>query len=54
MSNAVMRSIHEVFPEDADNEEDSILLKNLKKQEEQWNLENEVLGFHFDGIKKTI
>ena len=51
--NAVMKGIHDVFPEDVDDEADSISLKKLKKQEAQWNSEKEVLGFHFDGIKKT-
>ena len=49
-----MKVIYDVFPADVDDEEDSISLKKLKKQEAQWNLEKEVLGFHFDGIKKTI
>ena len=49
-----MNGIHDVFPKKADNEEASILLNNIKKQEVQWNLEKEVLGFQFDGIKKTI
>ena len=39
VSNSVMKGIHDVFPSDADDEEDSILLKNLKTQEAQWNLE---------------
>ena len=49
-----MKGIYEVFPEVVDDEEDFILLKNIKEQEAQWNLEKGVLGFHFDGIKKTI
>ena len=47
-----MKGIHDVFPEDAYDEEDYIYLKKLKKQEAQWNLEKGVLGFHFDGIEK--
>ena len=54
MSNSVVKGIHDVFPSDADDEEDSILLKKLKTQEAQWNLEKEVLGFQFDSIKKKI
>ena len=54
MENAVMEGIHDVLPADEDDEEDSILLKNIKKQEARWNLEKEMLGFHFDGIKKII
>ena len=38
VSNAVMNVIHEVFLSDADDKEDSISLKKLKKQEAQWNL----------------
>ena len=49
-----MNGIHDVFPKEADNEEASILLNNIKKQEVQWNLEKEVLGFQFDATKKTI
>ena len=54
MANAVMKGIHDVLPADTDDEEDSILLNKLKKQEAQWNLKKEVLGFHFDGIKNKI
>ena len=53
MENGVMDGIHDVLPEDADEEEESISLKKLKKQDAQWNLEKEVLGFQLDGIKKT-
>ena len=49
-----MNGIHDVFPVDADDEEDYISLKKLKTQEAQENLEKEVLGFQFDGIKKKI
>ena len=48
----VMNGIHDIVQVDADDEEDSISLKKLKKQEAKWNLEKEVLGFQFDGIKK--
>ena len=54
VANKVMKGTHDVFQTDTDDEEDSISLKKLKKQEAQWNSEKEVLGFHFDGIKKTI
>ena len=54
VANTVMKGIHDVFLENADDEEDSISLKNLKKQQAQWNLENEVLGFHLCCIKNTI
>ena len=54
MKNAVVHSIHDVLPADADDKEDSISLKNIKKDKAQWNLEKEVLCFQFDGIKKTI
>ena len=32
VENLVMKGIHDVFPEDADDEEDSIFLNNIKKQ----------------------
>ena len=54
MTNTVIDGIHDVLPEDADDEEDFISLKKLQKQEAQWNLEKEVLGFQFDATKKTI
>ena len=54
MANAVMKVIHDVFPADADAEEDSISPKKLKKQEAQWNLEKEVLDFHFNGNNKNL
>ena len=49
-----MKVIHDIFPADVDDEEDSISLNKLKKQEAQWNLKKEVLGFHFGGIKSKI
>ena len=54
VTNKVMKGINDVFQADTYDKEYSILLKKLKTQEAQWNLEKEVLGFHFDGIKKTI
>ena len=49
-----MKGINDVFQADTYDKEYSILLKKLKRQEAQWNLEKEVLGFHFDGTKKRI
>ena len=40
-----MKGIHDVFPEDVDDEADSISLKKLKKQEAQWNSKSVVLDF---------
>ena len=52
VENAVMKVIHDVLPVDVDDEENYISMKKVKTQEAKWNLEKEVLGFHFDGIEK--
>jgi hypothetical protein len=54
ISNAVMHAIHDVFPADSDDENDPISLKKLRKKEGEWALLKEMLGFDFDGLKKTI
>jgi hypothetical protein len=54
VSNAVMHAIHDVFPADQEDENDPISLKKLKKKEGEWALMKEMLGFDFDGIKKTM
>ena len=45
VANAVINGIHEVFLSDTEDEEEYISLKKLQKQELQWNLGNEMLGF---------
>ena len=54
VANAVMTGIHDVFPADANDEEDSISLKKCKKLESMWMIMKDILGFTFDGVEKTI
>ena len=49
-----MQGIHDVFPACEIDENDSISLKKLKKLEGEWALVKDVLGFTFDGDKKTM
>ena len=53
-SNAVMYGIHDVFPPDADDDNDPISNKKLNKQEGSWATIKDILGLTFDGINKTI
>ncbi len=47
--------MHDVFPTDKVNENDPLSYKKLLKLEGMWALTKEdVLGFTFDGDKKTI
>jgi hypothetical protein len=54
VANAVMFGIHDVFPANANDENDPISLKKLKQLEGQWALEKEILGFDFDGEDKSM
>ena len=52
---AVMTGIHDVFPaNDDDNGDDPILEKKLKQLKAQYATLKTLLGFHFDGINKTM
>ena len=52
---AVMTGIHDVFPaNDKDNGDDPISEKKLKQLEAQYSTLKTLLGFHFDGINKTM
>ena len=51
---AVMHDIQKVFSPDAVDDNDPISLKKLKKLEAMWVLSKEILGFGFDGAKKTM
>ena len=53
-ANAVLAGIHDVFPADNVDENDPISLKKLKKKDGQWALTKDILGFTFDGEKKTL
>ena len=54
VANAVMHGIHNVLPPDKVDENDPISLKKLRKFEAMWALNKEILGFEFDGAKKTM
>ena len=53
VANAVMRGVHDVFPEDTVDSNDPLLLKKLQKKEGEFALVKDMLGFNFDGDKKT-
>ena len=54
-ADAVMTGIHDVFPaDDANDEDDPISEKKLKKLEGQYSTVKTLLGFDFDGINKTM
>lgn len=54
VSNSVMTGINDVFPADANDDNDPTSLKKLKKRDGQWELEKDILGFTFDGDGKTL
>jgi hypothetical protein len=52
---AIMTGIHDIFPaNNNDNGDDPILEKKLKQLEAQYATLKMLLGFHFDGINKTM
>jgi hypothetical protein len=54
VATAVMAGIHDVFPEAKGNNNDLISLKKMKKGESQLSTRKMLLGFEFDGNKKTL
>ena len=54
VANAVMKGVHDVFPEDEVDQNDPISYKKLQKLEAMWSITKDILGFTFDGDKKTI
>jgi hypothetical protein len=54
VANALLTGIRDVFPADAEDENDPVSLKKLKQLEGQFALDKEMLGFDFDGIFKTM
>jgi hypothetical protein len=54
VARAVMHGIHDAFPEDEDDSNDPISLKKLVKNDGQWALMKDLLGFDFDGDEKTM
>ena len=49
VANTIMTGIHDVFPPDKYDKEDSISLKKILKKEAVWETIKSVLGFEFDG-----
>ena len=54
VANAVMKGIHDVFPEDSDDEADPISLKKLRQGDGRYSTRKCILGFDFDGEGKTL
>jgi hypothetical protein len=54
VARAVMHGIHDVFLEDEDDSNDPLSLKKLLKNDGQWALVKDLLGFDFDGDAKTM
>jgi hypothetical protein len=54
LTKAMMHGIHDVFPPDTEDANDPISLKKLLKLEGEWAVLKELLGFEFDGEKKTM
>ena len=54
LSNALMHGIHDVFPASATGAEDPIAEKKLKKKDGEWAHIKELLGWTFNGEKKTM
>ena len=54
VANAVMKGIHDVFPEDEDEENDPISLKKLRQGDGRFSTRKCLLGFDFDGVSKTL
>ena len=54
VANAIMRGIHDVFPADIVDSNDPISEKKLKKGEAQYSTFKTLLGFDFDGNRKTM
>ena len=49
-----MHGIHSVFPANADDDDDPISLKKLKKLDGAWAINKDLLGWTFDGIAKSL
>ena len=53
VANAIMRGIHDVFPADIINSNNPISEKEMIKGEAQYRTFKTLLGFDFDGRRKT-
>jgi len=54
VATAVMMGIHDVFPANINNGDDPISEKKLLKGDGQYSLMKTLLGFDFDGKRKTL
>ena len=54
MANSLLHTIHDVFPADDNDENDPTSLKKQLQGDGQWALVKEILGWVFDGEKKTM
>ena len=54
VATAVMKGIHDVFPEDEDDDNDPISLKKLRQGDGKFSTRKCLLGFDFDGEEKTL
>ena len=54
LAGGVLHEIHDVCPENNNNEEDSTLLNELKKGEGEWAVNKEVLRRLLEGTHKTL
>ena len=54
VADAILKGIHEVFPEDDNDSEDPISLKKFLKREGMWATMKDILDFNFNGINKTL
>jgi hypothetical protein len=53
LATAVMMGIHDMFPKDNNDNNNAMLLKNMKKEESQLSMQKTLLRFKFDGKKKN-
>ncbi len=54
VANVIMHGIHDVFPPDAEDSNDSISEKKLNKGEGRYETQKMLLGFDFDGEGKMM
>ena len=54
IANAIMKGVHDVFPQDEVAQNDPISYMKLLKEEAMWALTKDILGFTFDGEEKTL
>ena len=54
VTNSVMCGIHDVFPQEENEEDVPILLKKLLQQDGVWDTVKDLLGFVFNGVDHTM